>query len=358
MKSIPQVIILGNGFDLAHGLETSFPHFANYYIEQKIIPELENVIFNKATHSNLFQESFVREMIRKGSDFPLKNDYNGKLYYWIKGYKFNEVIEYLKINSAVIKNFIINTFLGKLYSNEYKNWFDIENAYFYELVQLKAEAIEKGNNFSKERLLKLNKEFLEIKIELHNLNKSQDIQNFLDTHLKSAPAAYVINFNYTNTIELYLDKYKTNPNFEVNYVHGSLEKNNIIFGYGNDKNRHYQDIKNLEIDEFLTFFKTFEYLRTPNYNMVAARLLETYSNYNILVLGHSLGTTDKTLLGEVFNSSKCWYVSLFKRKDLEDKPDEVDREFNKLTYAASRIFSREETMRKKIKNFEQSSFFP
>lgn len=39
-KSKNLIVIVGNGFDLAHGLKTGFGHFADYYIETIIDNEL------------------------------------------------------------------------------------------------------------------------------------------------------------------------------------------------------------------------------------------------------------------------------------------------------------------------------
>ena len=146
--------------------------------------------------------------------------------------------------------------------------------------------------------------------------------------------------------------------YKLNYIHGSLADDDIIFGYGNDKNSDYEEIKELEIDEFLTYFKTFEYQRDSNYNQIYESALESFNVYQILVLGHSLGTTDKTLLAELFNSDRCNRVHLFKRKDLEGDPEKVSQEFIKRNHAASRIFVNEEKLRRKLTNFKDSSFFP
>lgn len=39
-----QVIIIGNGFDIAHGLQTSFKDFSEFLLEEILIPDLEHLV--------------------------------------------------------------------------------------------------------------------------------------------------------------------------------------------------------------------------------------------------------------------------------------------------------------------------
>jgi len=75
-------------------------------------------------------------------------------------------------------------------------------------------------------------------------------------------------------------------------------------------------------------------------------------------LGHSLGETDKTLLNEIFENSKCNKIHLYKRSDLNNNPERQLREHNKLFYAISRIISDDSVTRKKVINYEESLSFP
>ncbi|TXN37699.1 hypothetical protein FVB32_05270 [Flagellimonas hymeniacidonis] len=364
MTSKNLIIIIGNGFDLAHGLKTSFSDFADYLIENLIVPELDKVVVRRQSINSLFQPEFTKELSRK-SMTSYETNHLEIIWSTLMDYRPNELIQYLKKEPQVIAEFINNKFLGKLYANRYINWFDIENAYFQELVITKNRILGGGSTKKNiEGLEVLNREFTEVKdllskyLKTIEITKSQEIQDFFDSYLRRAANAYIINFNFTNTIEDYFKRDDYPLNIETNYIHGSLMENNIVFGYGNDKDSDYEDIKNLEIDEFLMYFKTFEYQRNSNYNQIHDHAIKLFTKFEILVLGHSLGTTDKTLLAELFNSTGCNKVHIFKRRDLENNPNNAFKGFIKLTYSASRIFANEETLRKKLSNYEQSAFFP
>lgn len=208
---------------------------------------------------------------------------------------------------------------------------------------------------------KLNSEFLEIKIAVKNyletieITRNSEINKFLDIHCRDCQNGYFINFNYTSSILNYISN---SDMFKVNNIHGSLKEGNIVFGYGNDQNNHYKEMKDSEIDQFLEFFKTFDYLQYSNYDEIYENAINKFDEYEVYILGHSLGMTDKTLISEILNTDKCKKIYLFKRSDLKDNPKSVRNEYRKLTYAASRIITNEKDLRNKIVNFKSSTFFP
>ncbi|SDY13732.1 Bacteriophage abortive infection AbiH [Lutibacter oricola] len=363
-KSNNAIIIIGNGFDLAHNLKTSYNDFSNYFIENRIIKELQEILTTRNDKHNLFDHDFLKKFTRN-QIYKLES-YTDFIPYHLLRNEPDKLLKYFNENTDIIQYVISNKFLGKLYANNYLNWFDIENAYFKELVILKNNFLDKKKSFDINHLIKLNDDFKLIKSELKDYLKTiktsenQQIEKFLSSIISTNQNEkfYIINFNYTNTIEKYLTYYENLKNVNLNYIHGSLISENIIFGYGNDQNSDYQEIKNFEIDEFLEYFKTFEYLKNNNYSEVYEKSIDNFTNYDVYVLGHSLGLSDKTLLEEIFDTDKCKRIHLFKRRDLEDNKDELEKMFNKLLFAASRIIGNEKDLRKKINNYENSSFFP
>ena len=125
--------------------------------------------------------------------------------------------------------------------------------------------------------------------------------------------------------------------------------------HGADKD---QEMKDLEIEDFLHFFKTFDYLDDINYDRIYDEALNKYDEYEVYIIGHSLGMTDKTLISEILNSEKCKKIYLFKRGDLKDDLKKVKSEFRLLNYAASRILTDEKELRRKVVNYTSSNFFP
>lgn len=67
----------------------------------------------------------------------------------------------------------------------------------------------------------------------------------------------VLSFNYTDTARKY-----TAPNILHNYIHGDLEHpENIIFGYGDELDKRYQDILEKIIMSFLEMLNLLNILK-------------------------------------------------------------------------------------------------
>jgi len=377
-KSNNIILIIGNGFDLAHGLKTSYNDFANWFItkiEEEIVTYLTTRSNPDFFHKN-FIEYFNKERYTHVNfqSYEILSAIQSYLWASFRTKKMNTVL----INNLdkIESHLISNKFLGKLYNNQYKNWFDIENAYFQELILIKGDRTKVTDLKTREYIIKklnqLNNELVEIKnylneyLETIKPSYNRDVKTFFDYNLQVNPKKnlYIVNFNYTNTVRDYITGFDgDNPyikSVNTNYIHGNLRQKNIIFGYGNDQHKEYQNIKDLEINEFLENFKTFEYLKNNNYSRIYDDILDNNSidDYIVFVLGHSLGATDKTLLEEIFNNEKCKQIHLFKRRDLENDDENLKKSFNDLVFSASRILTNEKDLRKKILNYENSEFFP
>ncbi|QNM84511.1 hypothetical protein H9W90_10015 [Polaribacter pectinis] len=371
VKSTNIILLIGNGFDLSHNLKTGYNDFATWLIE-KIEKEIKTFITTKEATTflkDIFFDFINREQYRYVIFQPDEIDNVVRRYF--NNYTNDSLNELLTNNSDKIQTIISNTFLGKLYNNQYTNWFDIENAYFQELIRLKI--LYKSDSKYINQVKRLNKELIEIKnylkeylntILLKHNPKINEFFNNIKVYDNLDFNIFIINFNYTKTIGNYFSEFSngiTNlKSVNINYIHGNLTQDNIVFGYGNDKHKEYQEIKDLEANEFLENFKTFAYLKNNNYNRIYSDILDNNSidDYEVLVLGHSLGTTDKTLLEEVFNNEKCKKIRLFKRSDLNENEDKVKKSFDNLVFSASRILRNEKDLRKKILNYEDSDFFP
>lgn len=355
-----KIFLIGNGFDIAHNYKTKFSDFASYYLEKKIVPELIKCIKNRQREHLLFKSDFITLMANKYSNGFERTTEN---ILWELGQDEDNhnMKGYLERNYSVLNTIIKNSLLARLYTGTDKNWFDIENIYFQELIPIKNQAIKKEKLFNTIKLDLLNSEFLEIKLAVKEylttieVIPNDEINSFFNLHCRDCQNAYFINFNYTSSVKNYITN---SERFIVNHIHGSLENDNIIFGYGNDQNNHYQEMKESEVEQFLEFFKTFDYLQDHNYDNIYDEALNKFDEYEVYIIGHSLGMTDKTLISEILNTEKCKKIYLFKRSDLKEKPELIRNEYRKLMYAASRIIPNEKELRKKIVNFKCSTFFP
>lgn len=355
-----KIFLIGNGFDIAHNFKTKFSDFAAFYLNKKIVPELINCIKTRRREHELFRSEYISIFASKYSNNSAQKP-EDILWYLAQEENHQKTQRYIAENYSILNVLLKNSLFSRLYSGRDKNWFDIENIYFQELIPLKDQAITKPKLFDIKKVERLNAEFLEIKNAVKDylgtleILPNNEIENFFQLHCRGCHSAYFINFNYTSSVRNYITD---SEKFVVNHIHGSLKKDDIIFGYGNDQNDHYQEMKDSEVEQFLEFFKTFDYLQNSSYDEIYENAIDKFEEYEVFIIGHSLGMTDKTLISEILNTEKCKKIYLFKRSDLKDKPELLRNEYRKLTYAASRIITDEKELRKKIVNFRNSSFFP
>lgn len=123
------------------------------------------------------------------------------------------------------------------------------------------------------------------------------------------------------------------------HIHGELNnmKNPIIFGYGDERDETYNLLEKANIPEVFTHIKSFEYFKTDNYSRLLAFL---ESPYDVYIMGHSCGLSDRTLLSTVFEHENCRYIKIFYHGNAEN--------YRKTTYEISRHFTDKALMRKRV----------
>lgn len=157
----------------------------------------------------------------------------------------------------------------------------------------------------------------------------------------------ILNFNYTKTAEnLYINE----KNFEVINIHGELNnpQNPIIFGYGDELDDDYKKIEKLQDNNFLENIKSIHYHKTRNYKNLLS-FIES-GLYQVFVMGHSCGNSDRTLLNTLFENENCASVKVFYRQ-FEDGSDD----HNNLIKNISRNFNDKSRMRDVVVNWEECS---
>lgn len=140
-----RVIIVGNGFDLAHGLETKYEHFINWYWDRW----------------GMLLRSCGGKRISDGlCSFVLKDEVGLAGWYLVPSFHYSiyprnisnrEFLEAVKNDDKVCDYKMHSAFLARICNSiEAKGWVDIENDYYQMLV-------EDINN--KDSIIKLNKDF-------------------------------------------------------------------------------------------------------------------------------------------------------------------------------------------------------
>jgi hypothetical protein len=199
-----------------------------------------------------------------------------------------------------------------------KNWVDVEEEYYIALNECLKNKSEDGIQQLNTEFLYIQvalKEYLEMEI-LYGFSKSPEIEKKIYTlisqeEIKKAgnlDNLLFLNFNYTNTESLYISE--KNPHIVI-HIHGELEtpKNPIIFGYGDEIDDKYKLIEQENDNRYLENIKSIKYLETDNY-----KKLLTFINsdkYQIFIMGHSCGISDRTLLNTLFEHENCVNIKFF-----------------------------------------------
>lgn len=390
---INRIVLIGNGFDLAHGLSTSYQDFMKDFwksIGEKIVAAGDK---KRAVIDDLLQIQYsdIFSYFYKGED-------------QIQSYKeFQEYIE--DTRGAKLES--INSFLTIINNAvDTHGWVDIENMYYstlkeiifgkrgyYSVEQLNSDLdiikiklqdylTRISNNYTPDRRHKIhnaiysplkfgdcsvnstdvftqfvssrwneNKDVIRRRLTrywydteseyreiVHKQYKSEDELIYDILNGGSVPRAYMLpsdivflNFNYTNTSDIYIAR---NSEIETIHIHGELnnESNPIVFGYGDEMDDDFKKIKNLNVNSYLDGSKSEAYLETDNYKRLL-RYMES-APFQIVIIGHSCGNSDRTLLNTIFEHKNC--ISI---KPCYHQKDDGTDNFRELVQNISRNFN-------------------
>ncbi|CAM4358484.1 hypothetical protein EWU23_11855 [Cytophagaceae bacterium 50C-KIRBA] len=356
-----RIVIIGNGFDLAWGLPTSYSDFILDFFKEKL---------KESIKSEKSKDSFLIKIIANQVYISQIDDFLNRFK------STSELIENCKHRFTFnIKSELLKLILEKQNS---LNWVDIESLYF-NLLLSKIEEVKKlpliNRNYSKIELL--NNEFEELSTELEsyiskvnskfnpffNVNSNMsllndkmiekdDSRNNLIIHKKNQipnPSKIrFLNFNYTNSLEKVLMNLRAN--FDILNIHGKVgsPNNPIIFGYGDDSHPKYQEIEDEDHNQSLKHIKSFYYFKSNNYLELDKFMAD--NKYEVAIVGHSCGLSDRTLLKTVFENENCISIKIFYFKDPED--------YFQKSIAVSRHFSNKPLLRQKMIPFDSRYNIP
>ncbi len=381
-----RIIIIGNGFDLAHGLPTSYKNFINWYLEGlaqalkdyssdtlsddlckfKIYKYDWYTFFINNPHLN---DTSYKELIKIINDNPQllsftssrfleaitkcieKNNWVDieKEYYNLLSKDFessdNESIEQLNRELECLKNNLI------VYLNEVEkkliNEYIIDNNIKEKIFEpinprdISIEAKEKFEFFKNNRLAHdSHYKSLLNKYNTYKLLKDIDQRNSKELYLPDS--ILLLNFNYTKTADLYL------PNediFKVNHIHGKLSNpKSIIFGYGDELDENYKKLLKDNNNEYLKNIKSINYLNYTNYREMLSYIES--APYQIYIMGHSCGLSDKTLLNTLFEHENCvsikpfYYINAEGRDNYTDIVQNISRNFTDMKLMRDRVVNK------------------
>ena len=373
-----RIILIGNGFDLAHGLPTRYEDFINWYWNKRVtdLMKCDNNVMSDCLCSFSMKST-------ESTWFSLMWN-NGFTYNRPNGKDFVEFILSNKESFEVKFSPLLKRIQESLYE---KNWVDIENEYY----RLLTESISNNGrvtykpqdiNIQLQYLLNLltqylgevnrtpiqcNDSILQIisePIKFENIavssyqsfydhcnywaNQDQyflykhlgafdvpvdqsvsicaEVDEFLQMSTAQCPDGGLIvtdiskmplqllrpnntillSFNYTGLTDLYSQSCRC----YAYHIHGNLqEPHKIIFGYGDELDDNYREFLKQENNEYLKNIKSIRYLESPNYRSML-QFIES-APYQVYIMGHSCGNSDRTLLNTLFEHKNCVSIKPF-----------------------------------------------
>ena len=352
-----RLIIVGNGFDLAHGLKTSYCDFiTNYLVE----------VLNTFHEKDYYDDPLIKiahYAAQSRYHFPVKFPISDESVFTDLQCLNEDRFFNIEIKSSLLKKTIDKT-------RDLK-WVDLENEYFDELNECRDLTTQV---FSKDKVTLLNDQFQYIKEKLEEylieaqfgngqFKKDPAIDKIFRSHINKEDILdkngsstlrkiMFLNFNYTNTLNKYLGstyQYSilTNGQQEVkdsiNYIHGQLENkcNPIVFGFGDEYDSKYKEFELSRNNDLFRHIKSFAYLKTKNYHDLIRFLMK--DKFQVFIVGHSCGLSDRTMFREIFSHENCRSIKVF----YYERPNGTT-DFTEKTYDIARHFIDKGEMRKKI----------
>lgn len=369
-----KLIIVGNGFDLAHGLKTSYAQFLKAYLINNIEDALNN---QKNSDTRIFDIHFTKSYHNGGNINVFSNAEDIYELYLTKKSEFSRGIQVgLKSGDKFIRIFYKITISSKsdlinrlLNDNTSLLWVDIEKIFYDQLkIILKNDKLAQGSVIKK--LVTLNNE-LEIVKNVLLEHLGEQIENFefnykfidiagediesshilerdfvLDVFFQNEnldfKKATFLDFNYTSLINFC----KTSKlQCEYLHIHGVIndDKYPVIFGYGDEIDEVYPEIERSNINEYLTHIKSFGYFKTNIYSDLK-RMIDS-DPFVVYIWGHSCGLSDRTLLNMIFENDNCIGIKIFYYKNEAGQDN-----FDQITQNISRHFKNKMKMRNRVFN--------
>lgn len=375
-----RLVIIGNGFDMAHGLKTSYKDFINWYWDRRVDAFVGNI-------SKVSEDSLCKLTIKDNPNLSCWNVFAFENSYFkdIRGNRTCSGYEVITELQKYPDTFSVDStpFFGTIIQSiETRGWVDIENDY-YQLLKECSENTDCGYTVKElnEQMAFLQENLVEylrtidVPVTIETINSAIreniciedlsikgkalaktmgvieydtnafDDNRYMDERFSGMPPerTMLLCFNYTGTVK----EYEQYGGLILNYIYGELEHpEHIIFGYGDELDKDYQDILDKQDNELLKNVKSVKYLETRNYHKMLDFLMA--APFQVLIMGHSCGNSDRTLLNTVFEHENCVSIKPFYHK-WEDGSDN----YLELVQNISRNFTNMKLFRDRVVNKEQ-----
>lgn len=398
-----RIVLIGNGFDLANDYKTSYKDFIVWYFKEKLYdlfcyykPCSKDVLCTLKVLNNTYDDlsrkeiegwdanrlfDFLKGMRRKSnyevtySPFlseiiksvetkgwvDIESDYYDLL---CKDISIGDDDAIKKLNECLdfVKDKLIE-YLEEVVNEQKEIHQEIKDKIFgpFKSNDIAVKAKGAWSEFLKRRLESLDEDFIKL---YSSYNKDfgylesdkRDYKEMLEDYLENGKPydngyrnisypdnIMLLNFNYTDIADRYL--LKKDSHFPLIYIHGKLDDpESVIFGYGDELDEKYREIQEKNKNEYLTNIKSIKYLESDNYRRVLS-FVESDS-YQVYVMGHSCGNSDRTLLNTLFEHKNCVSIKPFYYVDKDTGKDN----YLDIVQNISRNFTDMKLMRDRVVN--------
>lgn len=338
------ILVVGNGFDLAHDLPTTYEDFLCFleavvdiissgdYINTELsINAIKNEVLKKSLAAafinakrkeRIFEYLFCNVCEHDTDNGVCINSHNCEC--------FLQAPE----NDVIIQNKWVDYFLSIYEDKKFRgeHWIDVE----FEIQKVMKfidgmanENVKDGtrktiyNGLDIKGIMDISKkyqasiedkrEYVErLESDLNRFNQCLEqymlfvnklkVESFLPD-IKSLKVDKVLTFNYTNTYERY---YERNRQVEYNYIHGRAGQNNIILGF-NEYLKGKKKDENLLCVRFKKFFQRIYKGTGCSYKNWIIKGEEN----NVFILGHSLDITDQDIISDIIMNENVQRTTIF-----------------------------------------------
>ena len=405
-----RLVLIGNGFDLAHGLKTSYADFINWYFEKRyddllethndvsedplltiryqwheaICTYLSNLSYCNWQFRNCnTKEKFDRiigdvdhfetkfsplfERIIKGLESKTWAGIEQDYYDLLKEYAFRDPnvnpteppIKALNQQLRFLQQLLVE-YLQDEAQKKITKIPSIEKAIFapintkdvsvFQLEQMKEHVtywLNEGYDYlldKEQRFGFVPNEHMD-ELELYKVKPWSKKLNDYPQLTRLPNRILLLNFNYTHTPRMYFH----NDVMDYISIHGNLEApQSVIFGYGDELDDKFKELKAHKNNACLSHVKSIRYLEAPNYRQMLS-FIES-EPFQVLIMGHSCGNSDRTLLNTIFEHPNC--VSIKPYYYVTDKEKGTDN-YTELVQHISRNFNDMKLMRARVVNKTQ-----
>lgn len=321
-----RILVIGNGFDIAHNLPTSYLDFIKIckklYDGKKNYKDLVSIIEDSMPKLPIWDvemiDNFCQSIINNSWCYYYCNceaeingwiDFEREIFPVLEMfYSFFEAEDEAETGAINDSKYVSFNAKNSKIARTALLWNKYVNVRFFKIntsIKIEDEYSSIQYGILKEKMLddlfqefanfiNIYKQYLLLFVEPIEIEKKQHI---LDINPDS-----ILSFNYTSTEE----KYFKVPSL---HIHGKIseEKNNLVLG-----------VNDVQVDEkeFIRYTKYYQRLKN---NITGEKLLFNRLEYILTIYGHSLDITDEDILKPLLEGAHTIEVYYYREKDREQK---------------------------------------